>query len=55
MNKDLFMKIVFSVREYDDYFMIKQRLYMFLGLHLNPEVHSAMCCLACPSSSRYSQ
>jgi hypothetical protein len=24
MNKDLFMKIVFGVREYDDYFMIKQ-------------------------------
>jgi hypothetical protein len=23
MNKDLFMKIVFSVREYDDYFMCK--------------------------------
>jgi hypothetical protein len=24
MNKDMFMKIVFGVRKYDDYFMAKQ-------------------------------
>ncbi|XP_071678459.1 uncharacterized protein [Lolium perenne] len=29
MNKDLFMKIVFDVREYDNYFMIKQDFYRF--------------------------
>nr|XP_051190903.1 uncharacterized protein LOC127304246 [Lolium perenne] len=36
INKDMFMKIVFGVREYEDYFMIKQyctRYYLVDGIY----------------------
>ncbi|XP_071683465.1 uncharacterized protein [Lolium perenne] len=46
MNKDLFMKIVFGVREYDDYFMIKQDCTGLWGFTSIQKCTVAMHCLA---------
>jgi hypothetical protein len=46
MNKNLFMKIVFGVREYDDYFMIKQDCTCLWGFTSIQKCTTAMCCIA---------
>ena len=46
MNKDLFMKIVFGVREYDDYFMSKQDCTGLWGFSSIQKCTAAMRCLA---------
>jgi hypothetical protein len=46
MNKDMFMKIVFGVREYDDYFMCKQDYTGMWGLSSIQKCNVALRCLA---------
>jgi hypothetical protein len=46
MNKDMFMKIVFGVREYDEYFMIKQYCTDLWGFTSIQKCTTAMRCLA---------
>ncbi|KAK1648806.1 hypothetical protein QYE76_066611 [Lolium multiflorum] len=46
MNKDLFMKIVFGIREYGDYFMIKKDCTGLWGFTSIQKCTAAMRCLA---------
>ncbi|KAK1694446.1 hypothetical protein QYE76_011143 [Lolium multiflorum] len=46
MKKDLFMKIVYGVREYDDYFMAKQDCTGLWGFTSIQKCTAAMHCLA---------
>jgi hypothetical protein len=46
MNKDLFMLIVFGVREYDDYFMCKQDCTGLWGFSSIQKCITALRCLA---------
>ncbi|XP_051210928.1 uncharacterized protein [Lolium perenne] len=46
MNKELFLKIVRSVREYDNYFMAKKNCTGLWGFTLIQKCTAAMCCLA---------
>nr|XP_051221651.1 uncharacterized protein LOC127339896 [Lolium perenne] len=55
INKELFLKIVYSVREYNNYFIVKQDCTGFVGLHLNSEVHCCNALFCIQSSSRYIQ
>ena len=46
MNKDMFMKIVFGVREYDDYFMCTKDCTGLWGFLSIQKCTAAICCLA---------